>query len=123
ATCRSFRAAATAPAKAPTARHRRHFPNRPRARARTAGQVCALSLPRRPIGPTFRGEVAMFQRGSLTVLRVRGVPIRLHVSVLLLVPFLAWVVAAQTAMVADAAELPPARLGLPGWAWGAIAAV
>jgi len=65
----------------------------------------------------------MFQRGALTVLRVRGVPIRLHFSVLLLVPFLAWVVAAQTALVAEAAELPPGRLGLPGWAWGAVAAV
>lgn len=65
----------------------------------------------------------MFQRGALTVLRVRGVPIRLHFSVLLLVPFLAWVIAAQTALVAETANLPASRLGLPGWAWGGIAAV
>lgn len=60
----------------------------------------------------------MFQRGALTILRVRGVPIRLHVSVLLLVPFLTFALAAQTSLVADAAELPADRLMLPGWAWG-----
>ena len=64
----------------------------------------------------------MFQRGALTVLRIRGVPIRLHYSVLLLVPFLAWALAAQTALVAEAAGLPPGQLGLPGWAWGIVAA-
>lgn len=63
----------------------------------------------------------MFQRGALTILRVRGVPIRLHVSVLLLVPFLTFALAAQTGMVAQAAHLPPSRLALPGWAWGLIA--
>jgi len=64
----------------------------------------------------------MFQRGALTILRVRGVPIRLHFSVLLLVPFLAYALAAQTALVAEAAELPADRLGMPGWAWGLLAA-
>lgn len=63
----------------------------------------------------------MFQRGALTILRVRGVPIRLHVSVLLLVPFLTFALAAQTPLVAEAADLPASRLGLPGWAWGVLA--
>ncbi len=63
----------------------------------------------------------MFSRGALTVLRVRGVPIRLHFSVLLLIPFLTWALAAQTGLVAEAAGLPVEQLALPGWAWGLIA--
>lgn len=63
----------------------------------------------------------MFQRGALTILRVRGVPIRLHFSVLLLIPLLTFALSAQTGLVADAAELPVDRLALPGWAWGLVA--
>ncbi|HUJ60009.1 MAG TPA: site-2 protease family protein [Kofleriaceae bacterium] len=37
----------------------------------------------------------MFQRGSLTLFRVRGVPIRAHWSLLLIVPYLAYVLAAE----------------------------
>ena len=52
----------------------------------------------------------MFQRGALTILRVRGVPIRLHFSVLLLIPLLTFALSAQTGLVADAAELPADRI-------------
>lgn len=65
----------------------------------------------------------MFRRGALTVLKVRGVPIRLHLSVLFLVPFLTFALAAQAGLVAETADLPPERLALPGWAWGIIGSI
>lgn len=62
----------------------------------------------------------MFRRGAVTILKVGGVPIRLHVSVLLLIPFLTFALAAQSGIVAEAAKLDASRLALPGWAWGII---
>ena len=57
------------------------------------------------------------------MLKVNGVPIRLHFSVLLLVPVLTWALAVQMPQVARAAGLPPETLGMPGWAWGLLASL
>jgi Zn-dependent protease/predicted transcriptional regulator len=65
----------------------------------------------------------LFSRGSLTVLRVGGVPIRLHVSVLLLVPMMVFGLSEQMSLVAEAARLPPSALALPPWFFGAVGAV
>lgn len=65
----------------------------------------------------------MFRRGALTILRVHGIPIRLHASVLLLIPFLTFALAAQTGPIAEAAGLDASQLSLPGWAWGVIGSV
>lgn len=65
----------------------------------------------------------MFKRGSITVLRVKQVPIRLHFSVLLLVPVLTWALAVQARQIAAAAGIQPGLLGMPGWAWGVLASV
>ncbi len=65
----------------------------------------------------------MFKRGAITVLKVKGVPIRLHFSVLLLVPVLTWALAIQAQRIAAAAGIPPEALGIPGWAWGVLASI
>jgi len=57
------------------------------------------------------------------VLKVKGVPIRLHFSVLLLVPVLTWALAVQMPQVARAAGIMPEALGMPGWAWGLLASM
>jgi len=65
----------------------------------------------------------LFDRGAITILRVKGVPIRLHLSVLLLVPVLTWALSVQMQQVAGAARVSPELLTLPGWAWGLLASV
>ena len=61
--------------------------------------------------------------GSLTVLRVRGVPIRLHWTLLLFVPYLAFVLSAQFAMVERVARMERVRLHIPPLVWGALLAI
>lgn len=65
----------------------------------------------------------VFRRGAITVLRIRDVPIRLHVSVLILIPFLTFAIAVQGARIAALAGLPPDQLAWPGWAFGLVASV
>lgn len=65
----------------------------------------------------------MFSRGSLTVLRVRGIPIRLHISVLVLIPLIVLGLTAQAGLVAEAARIPPSALSLPAWVHGALGAL
>lgn len=59
-------------------------------------------------------------RGSLTLLRIRGIPIRVHWSLLLAVPYLAWVFSAQFAGVAHVAGEDTAAIHLPPLLIGAI---
>ncbi|AKU92424.1 site-2 protease family protein [Vulgatibacter incomptus] len=67
--------------------------------------------------------MTVFKRGAITVLTVKGVPIRLHFSVLLLIPVLTYALAVQMPRVAAAAKIPTESLGLPGWAWGLLASI
>lgn len=65
----------------------------------------------------------MFNRGSLTLLHVRGVPIRAHWTLLLILPYLAAVLSVQFERVAQLAGVEHVRLVLPPLFWGAVLAV
>ncbi len=65
----------------------------------------------------------MFERGSLTLFRVRGVPIRAHWTLLLVLPYLAIVLALGFKQLAATAGVGEGRLILPPLAWGAILAL
>lgn len=64
----------------------------------------------------------MFQH-ALTIFRVRGIPIRLHVSLLLFVPYVIFFATYQFLGLAETLDLPRAALRLPPYAWGAILGV
>jgi Zn-dependent protease/CBS domain-containing protein len=56
------------------------------------------------------------------IARVRGIPIRLHVTLLLVLPFLAWAFGRVFEQAARAAEVPAEALG-SRWVWGLAIAV
>jgi Zn-dependent protease/CBS domain-containing protein len=62
-------------------------------------------------------------RGSLTVLRVKGVPIRVHWTLLLVIPYIAVVFSSDFSSIADMAHVRPTRVVLPPLFWGGILAV
>jgi Zn-dependent protease/predicted transcriptional regulator len=49
---------------------------------------------------------------------VRGIPIRVHITFLLILPFLAWVFGNVLGMAAQAADVPASALTGPPWMWG-----
>lgn len=59
----------------------------------------------------------------MTLGHVRGIPIRAHFSLLLIVPYLAWLMSAQFRLVAQQAGVSPSAMLLPPWAWGVLLAV
>jgi len=65
----------------------------------------------------------MFQQGAVTLLRVRGVPIRAHWTLLLILPYLALALSSQSSEVAELAGVPSAELRMPPIVWGALLAV
>jgi len=65
----------------------------------------------------------MHERGSLTLLHVRGIPIRGHWTLLLVVPYLAAVLSVQFEAVARLAGVHHVHLVLPPLVWGAILAL
>jgi Zn-dependent protease len=64
----------------------------------------------------------MFDR-SLTIARVRGIPIRLHVSLLLFLPYVVYVTTAQFDELAARVGVKTAPPHLPPFAWGIVLAV
>lgn len=64
----------------------------------------------------------MFQAGALTLFRIRGIPIRAHWTLLLILPYLAFVLSLQFPTVAQLAGVEGRQLLLPPLAWGAILA-
>lgn len=61
--------------------------------------------------------------GSLTLGHVRGIPIRAHFTLLLVLPYLAFLMAARFAAVARVAQVTAESMLLPPLAWGGILAV
>jgi len=64
----------------------------------------------------------MLDRG-LTLLRIRGIPVRLHPSLLLFLPYLAFVAMRQIGYVTDRLGLPRDAYHLPPLVWGVLLAV
>jgi len=65
----------------------------------------------------------MFRHGSLTLFRVRGVPIHAHWTLLLILPYLALVLSMQFRSVADLAGVTREHLLLPPLVWGVVLAL
>lgn len=62
----------------------------------------------------------MNPRLSLTIGRIAGIPVRIHISWLLAAIYLTALFAGQFAGMARAADVADARLLLPPWAWGSL---
>ena len=62
-------------------------------------------------------------RGHIQVASLRGIPIRVHFTFLLILPFLAWSFAQAFRGAAAAASVPPERLMGSPWLWGLGVAV
>ena len=64
----------------------------------------------------------MFERG-FTIGRVHGIPIRIHISLLLFLPYVAVLAARQMGYVERSLDVPPGGFHLPPLAWGVLLAV
>jgi Zn-dependent protease/CBS domain-containing protein len=64
----------------------------------------------------------MLDRG-ITVFRIRGIPVRLHPSLLLFLPFVAYAATRQLGYVARALGVAPGEFRLPPLVWGILLAV
>jgi Zn-dependent protease len=64
----------------------------------------------------------MFSRG-FTLFRVRGIPVKLHITLLIVLPYLAFVTSYQYAAIAKALGVPSGQFLVPPLVWGAILAV
>src|SRR6266542_2599375 len=89
----------------------------------------AIGIDRTVIDPTrwvgrsaTKGPRVMFGK-SWTVFRVRGIPIRVHVSLLLFLPYIAFVSSVQYRSLARSLGIDPAASALPPIAWGIVLAV
>jgi Zn-dependent protease len=60
---------------------------------------------------------------SWTIGKVRGIPIRLHFTLLFFLPYVAFIVAMQFRIVADFLGVDPSTLVLPPLAWGVLLAL
>lgn len=60
---------------------------------------------------------------SWTLLRIRGIPLKIHVTLLIAVPYFAFVIAAQLPQMANLAGFDPNELTMPAVAWGIILAL
>lgn len=64
----------------------------------------------------------MFDRG-LTIFRVRGIPVKLHVTLLVFLPYVAFIASYQFRSIARAVGLPLDEVTLPPLVWGVILAI
>jgi Zn-dependent protease/predicted transcriptional regulator len=64
----------------------------------------------------------MFEH-SVTIFRVWGIPVRLHITLLLFLPYAAFVTSYQFRSLAQALGVAPSALGAPPFVWGIILAV
>ncbi len=61
--------------------------------------------------------------GSITLARIRGIPIRVHYSLLIALPFLAYLFAQHFLQAARLADVPPNAVGGTPYVWGAVIAL
>ena len=65
----------------------------------------------------------MFKAGAITLFRVRGVPIRAHWTLLLIIPYLAIALSVQFRAIAGLAGVPQEGLVVPPLLWGIVLAL
>lgn len=65
----------------------------------------------------------MFGDGSVTMFRVRGIPVRAHWTLFLAIPYLALVFSRQFALLARMADVEPGTVTMPPLVWGALVAI
>lgn len=65
----------------------------------------------------------MFGRGSVTIARLWGVPIRLHISFFLAIPLIAYIMAAQFQLTTRVAGVSSEAMVLSPLAWGFLLAI
>jgi Zn-dependent protease/CBS domain-containing protein len=65
----------------------------------------------------------MGARGGFRIGTIRGIPILIHWTFLLVLPFLAWGFGRNLESAARVAGVPPGRLPGPPWAWGLLVAL
>src|SRR5262249_53472227 len=78
---------------------------------------------RRTRGTRLALPPAMFNRGSITLFRVRSVPVKAHWTLLLILPYLAFVFAVRFGAVAQKSGVEPKDLLLPPLFWGILIAL
>lgn len=61
--------------------------------------------------------------GALTIARIRGIPIRAHFTLLIILPYIAFLMAARFELIAAQAGLEAGELVVPPLAWGLLLAV
>jgi len=64
----------------------------------------------------------MLDRGW-TIFRIRGIPVKLHITLVLFLPYVAFVTSSQFKAIADAVGVPRSDLHLSPLVWGTILAV
>src|ERR1700742_5037748 len=64
----------------------------------------------------------MFERG-LVLLKIKGIPIRAHFTLLLFLPYVALAAAAQFRAIAASLGVATGTLGMPPLAWGIVLAI
>jgi Zn-dependent protease len=60
---------------------------------------------------------------GFTILRIRGIPVRIHISLLVFLPYVAFAATRQLGFVARALEVPRDEFHLPPAFWGVLLAV
>jgi Zn-dependent protease len=65
----------------------------------------------------------MRKRGGFQLFTIRGIPIRVHYSFLLVLPILAYLFGQSFVAAANLAGVPPSDLSGPPWAWGLAVAL
>jgi Zn-dependent protease/CBS domain-containing protein len=65
----------------------------------------------------------MFTTGALRIGTIRGIPIRIHFTFLLVLPFIALGFTRVFTEAVRIAEVPVERLGGPAWIWGLVVAI
>jgi Zn-dependent protease/predicted transcriptional regulator len=65
----------------------------------------------------------MNTRHGFQIFTVRGIPVRIHYTFLLVLPFLAYAFGQSFVAAANLAGVPPASLSGPPWAWGLLVAL
>ncbi len=64
----------------------------------------------------------MFDTGW-TIFRIRGIPVKLHITLVVFLPYVAYIASSQFRFLATAVGLPLEEMRLPYLVWGAILAV